>query len=168
MRSKAGWRKITSAGSDVGPLFQAIMLNQFARLRNGDRFFYLNENFNRSELSLFEQGNTLAKVIEANTHVTNLQSDVFLFRASVSGWVSSGQSTAGPMDFAARETSAAGITVELLDSSGDVLATTQTNRQGYYWFDQLSGPSTDPTVARVSARRGIIRSLWFCPPECTI
>ena len=33
-------------GSDVGPLFQAIMVNQFARLRDGDRYFYLNENLN--------------------------------------------------------------------------------------------------------------------------
>ncbi len=37
------------SGSDVGPLFQAIMINQFARLRDGDRFFYLNETFNSEE-----------------------------------------------------------------------------------------------------------------------
>src|SRR5207302_8587471 len=30
-------------GSDVGPLFQAIMVDQFTRLRDGDRLFYLNQ-----------------------------------------------------------------------------------------------------------------------------
>ena len=34
------------AGSDVGRLFQTIMVDQFTRLRDGDRFFYLNEQFN--------------------------------------------------------------------------------------------------------------------------
>ena len=75
-------------GSDVGPLFQTIMVDQFTALRNGDRFFYLNESFTPSEQAIFQQGNTLAKVIEANTGVTNLQSNVFFFQASISGTVS--------------------------------------------------------------------------------
>ncbi|HEX3358530.1 MAG TPA: peroxidase family protein, partial [Tepidisphaeraceae bacterium] len=75
------------AGSDVGPLFQAIMVDQFARLRNGDRFFYLNENFTPEEMRIIRQGNTLAQTIENNTDITNLQSDVMVFRASVSGTV---------------------------------------------------------------------------------
>ncbi len=41
------------AGSDVGPLFQDIIVNQFTRLRDGDRFFYLNENLNPDETNLF-------------------------------------------------------------------------------------------------------------------
>ncbi len=140
------------AGSDVGPLFQAIMLNQFARLRDGDRFFYLNENLNPSEMRILQQGNTLAKVIEANTHITNLQSDVFLFRASISGWVSSDLGGPAATNFFAPQGAMGGMTVELLDGSGDVLATAQTNRRGYYWFDQLSGPAADPTnAAGVSA-----------------
>src|SRR5205807_776237 len=36
----------------------------------------------------------------------------------------------------------AGLTVELEDGSGAILATTQTNRQGRYRFNQLSGVST--------------------------
>jgi hypothetical protein len=50
-------------GSDLGPLFQKVLVDQFTRLRNGDRFFYLNENFNQDELNILQQGNTLAKVI---------------------------------------------------------------------------------------------------------
>ena len=57
------------------------------RLRDGDKFFYGNETFNKDELNIMQQGNTLAKVIEANTNITNLQSDVFLFKASIRrGW----------------------------------------------------------------------------------
>jgi peroxidase len=123
-------------GSDVGPLFQAIMIDQFTRLRAGDRFFYLNENLNRDELKLISSGNTLTKVIEANTNITNLQSDAFLFRASVSGTVFSSANKRGSVG-------RAGVTVELEDADGDVVATTITNHRGNYSFNQLSGPAAD-------------------------
>jgi len=123
-------------GSDVGPLFGAIMVNQFTRLREGDRFFYLNENFNPDEMDLFQQTNTLAKVIMANTNVTNIQSDAIFFHASISGTVSvtGGRNNPG------------NITLNLEDTSGDILATTTTNPQGQYSFNQLSGPAADPTI----------------------
>jgi peroxidase len=120
-------------GSDVGPLFQAIMVDQFTRLRNGDRFFYLNEHFSPDELNLLQQG-TLAKVIESNTSITNLQSDVFLFTASINGTV-----YADPgRDHRA---GVAGIVVQLQDDSGNLLATTTTDSSGHYRFDQQSGMS---------------------------
>ncbi len=128
------------AGSDVGPLFQTIMVDQFTSLRDGDRFFYLNEQFNPGEQAIFQQGNTLAKVIEANTGITNLQSDVFLFKASISGTVSLYPGWF-PRGFGQQDL--AGITVELEDTSGDVLATTVTNIQGQYSFNQLSGPAAN-------------------------
>ncbi len=118
-------------GSDVGPLFQAIMVNQFSRLRDGDRFFFQNEKFTSAEKAILNQGGSLAKVIEGNTNVTNLQSDVFLFQTSISGRVtaSAGRLIVG----------VPGITVQLEDTDGNVLATTTTNRQGQYTFNQLSG-----------------------------
>src|SRR5262249_5830868 len=75
-------------GSDVGPLLQAGLVNQFTRLRDGDRFFYLNEQWNQEELQILRQSNTLAQRIEANTTITTLQSDVFTFKASIRGRVS--------------------------------------------------------------------------------
>ena len=126
--------------SDVGPLFQAIMVNQFTRLRDGDRFFYLNESFSPDEMRMLQQGNTLAKVIEANTNVTNLQSDVFLFKASISGTVSAGARAGRPYG----QLGVAGLTLELEDASGDVFATTKTDRFGRYSFNQLSGPASNP------------------------
>jgi hypothetical protein len=112
-----------------GPLFQAIMVDQFSRLRAGDRFFYQNESWNSDEARIFQQAPTLAKVIEANTNVTNLPSDVFFFGASIGGTVSAvgGRAMRG---HATPVRPLAGVTVELEDASGAVLAATVTDAQG--------------------------------------
>ncbi len=131
------------AGSDVGPLFQAIMVDQFTRLRDGDRFFYLNENFNRDELNNFNQGNTLTKVIEANTNITNMQSDAFIFATSISGRLSLSPDQlgsgphCGPAGPSGNSGSVAGVTVTLYDSSGNAVATTTTDSRGNYQFKGL-------------------------------
>jgi hypothetical protein len=125
------------AGSDLGPLFTKIIADQFNRLRAGDRFFYLNETWNADELNIMKQGDTLGKIIEANTGVTNLQGDVFKFTASISGTVSTGLARGGHGGPSAHGLS--GATVQLEDTSGNVLATTVTDAQGRYRFDQLSG-----------------------------
>jgi hypothetical protein len=61
----------------MGPLFHRILVDQFTRLRDGDRFFYLNQSFDRAERAILDSGNTPAKLIKANTGITNLQNDVF-------------------------------------------------------------------------------------------
>src|SRR5262249_13096352 len=48
-------------------------------------FFYLNETFTSAERAILGRGNTLGKVIKANTNVTNLQSDVFRFLSKENG-----------------------------------------------------------------------------------
>jgi peroxidase len=132
-------------GSDVGPLFQRIVANQFERLRDGDRFFYLNESFTPAEMQIFQQGDTLTQVIEANTNVTNLQSNVFFFNASISGTVTIAAPAGKPAakGAAALGAGAAGVEVHLEDTTGDVLATTTTNSLGGYTFTQLSGPASN-------------------------
>jgi hypothetical protein len=130
------------AGGDVGPTIQAVLADQFARLRDGDRFFYLNEPFNFQEVNLIQQASTLATVIEANTAITNLQSNVFFFKVSISGTVFNDADNDGlPRTFG--EGGVAGITVNLLDANGVVIATTTTDAQGHYSFtDQTGIPST--------------------------
>jgi hypothetical protein len=123
-------------GSDMGPLFTRILADQFTRLRDGDRFFYLNESFNQDELNILHQADTLGKVIEANTNITNLQSDVFIFKASISGTVFAGSGTAGGHSVIQR--GMAGVAVQLEDDSGKVLATTVTDSRGQYRFDNFS------------------------------
>jgi hypothetical protein len=127
------------AGSDMGPLFTRIIADQFNRLRAGDRFFYQNESWNADELRIKAQGNTLAKVITANTPITNLQADVFKFTASISGSVISRATVADTHP--SSQKGLAGVTVKLEDFDGNLLATTQTDRLGNYSFNQLSGIS---------------------------
>jgi peroxidase len=149
-------------GSDVGPLFQTIMVNQFERLRDGDRYFYLNETWTPQELAIFNQGNTLTKVIETNTAITNLQPDAFVFQASISGTVSI--SPGSPGWHMAGVTGCAGIVVRLEDTSGHVLATTLTNARGQYSFNQLSAPAANPENASGVSGTGYYQVVLALPP----
>jgi hypothetical protein len=137
-------------GGDVGPTIKAILVDQFARLRDGDRFFYLNEHFSFDELFLTLRDNTLAKVIEHNTNVTNLQSNVFFFQVSIEGTVFSDPDNNG-FPRSPGEPGLADITVNLLDDSENVVATTTTDSHGHYSFtDQTGIPGTGNfTVALV-------------------
>lgn len=133
------------AGSDVGPLFQKIMVDQFTRLRDGDRFFYQNEDFTAEEQNIVQKGNTLAKVIKANTDITNLQGNVIRFKASISGTVFNDSNGDGQQE--SNEPGISGVTLQLQDIAGDILATTTTDKNGNFRFNQLSGPAANPDIA---------------------
>ena len=122
----------------LGILFHTILVDQFRRLRDGDRFFHLNDTFTSAEQSLVGQGNTLAKVIKLNTSITNLQQNVFKFTSTISGKVylaHNANAQGGP--------GLAGVTVQLRDEDGNVVATMVTGAQGHYSFNEQSGPA-DP------------------------
>ena len=124
-------------GADVGPTIKAILGDQFARLRDGDRFFYRNESFTAEERNLVRQGNTLAKVIKDNAAITNLQSNVFFFKAEISGVVFNDGDGNGVREF--NEPGLPGFTVNLLDDNGIVIASTTTDAQGEYDFTTQTG-----------------------------
>jgi hypothetical protein len=123
-------------GSDMGPLFTNILVNQFTRLRSGDQFFYLNESWNLQELLLGAQGLTLGQIIKNNTDITNLQFNVFKISTLIGGRVFFDNNTSLPGFL---QPPAAGVTVELRDSTGTVVATTVTNQYGFYSFNQQNG-----------------------------
>lgn len=63
------------AGSNLGETFHTILVDQFSRLRDGDRFWYTNV-LNSDEIQEVES-TTLADVIERNTDLYGLQENVF-------------------------------------------------------------------------------------------
>jgi len=64
-----------AAGGSLGELFRAILLDQFIRLRDGDRYWY-EEVMSPEELQMME-GLTLSDIIRLNTGITHLQENVF-------------------------------------------------------------------------------------------
>lgn len=67
-------------GTSIGPTINAIVGNQFERLRDGDRFFYTNDTFLQSDAvkQIFDvEKVTLAKIIKLNTGVVNMQDNIF-------------------------------------------------------------------------------------------
>jgi hypothetical protein len=64
-------------GAMVGELISTILINQFERLRDGDRFFYLNA-FPHFQIRILE-ATTLADIIRRNTTIgREIQDNVFL------------------------------------------------------------------------------------------
>jgi hypothetical protein len=125
-------------GADVGPLTKAVIVSQFQRLRDGDRFFFLNSN----EFSLAEQQNIMAtssltQIIQRNTVLSDLQADVFHFTASISGRVYNDLNGDGVRQLG--EPGLAGFTVELRDDSGELLGTAVTDVNGRYVFNGFDG-----------------------------
>ncbi|MFU7561547.1 peroxidase family protein [Roseiconus sp. JC912] len=123
-------------GASVGELASRIIADQFRRLREGDRSYYENV-FSRSDIRMIER-TTLADIIERNTDVTGLQTNVFFFRSELSGTVSSQSDSL-------RE----GLQVILLDSQGEFIADVQTDASGVYRFDSF--PSTGSYKVILSA-----------------
>lgn len=64
-------------GSAVGPTLHRILSDQFRRLRDGDRFFYLNDPALRGERDQLKS-TRLSDIIERNTDIRGLQSNVFV------------------------------------------------------------------------------------------
>ncbi len=121
-------------GSSFGPLFTRIIADQFQRLRDGDRFWYERE-FQGQELTDM-RATTLASVIRNNTTITNLQVNVFEFRAEIAGRVITDANANGVLE--SGERGMAGVVVQLQNTRGVVMATTTTNSLGQYRFQKLN------------------------------
>ena len=82
--------------SSMGETFTAIIVDQFVRLRAGDRFWY--QSSLPKDLVRDIQNTTLADVIRRNTELTKLQEDVFFFNESTVMIDSSILPTADPQE----------------------------------------------------------------------
>lgn len=120
-------------GAAVGELAQTIVADQFERLRDGDRFWY-QRIFTGRALERIES-TSLGDIIARNTSITNLQENVFFMQAELTGKVYLDADGDGQQD--RRETELRGVTVQLLNDEGEVIASTVTNYRGRYRFDQF-------------------------------
>jgi hypothetical protein len=118
-------------GASVGPTLKVIISDQFQRLRDGDRLWY-ERDFAGTRMLDQIQHTTLADIIERNSTITNLQDNVFFMRAQVQGQVfadvnGDGRTSRG-------EIGLAGISLDLLNSDGELIGSTTTDRNGFYRF----------------------------------
>jgi hypothetical protein len=117
-------------GGSVGPLFTRIIADQFQRLRDGDRLWFENI-YSGSTLNTLEH-TTLADIIRWNTTISNVQNNVFFYDPVITGRVvRSGSTPSGA------PAGVPGVTVQLLDTGGNVVATTVTNVFGFYLFQDM-------------------------------
>jgi hypothetical protein len=63
-------------GSSVGPTADAVITDQFRRLRDGDRFWYQNDRFDPQERAAIE-ATTLVQILRRNTGIAGLQNAIF-------------------------------------------------------------------------------------------
>src|SRR5262249_48239466 len=134
-------------GTSTGPLIHAALVNQFTRLRDGDRFWYQNQSIYLPPGEPALGSTTLAAVIARNTEITNLQSNVFFFKSAISGTVFNDLNGDGVQD--PGEGALSGRVIQLEDLAGNVLATELTDRTGHYLFNVFDGIETGQFNVRV-------------------
>jgi peroxidase len=138
-------------GASVGPTLKAIIGDQFTRLRDGDRLFYLN-NFSGPLRDQIDH-TSLADIVKRNTTVTNLQGNLFFFDSSVDGTVFGDGNKDGKLNPA--EKGVANRTVHLVDGETDVVvATAKTDPRGNYHFDVHDGLRTGDYKVNVMSANG--------------
>ena len=72
------------SGSVIGPTFGKIIGDQFTALRDGDRFYFENQGFDRQTLKDIK-GTTLSDLILRDTDTTAMQADAFVATERHSG-----------------------------------------------------------------------------------
>ncbi|MCC9631442.1 peroxidase [Blastopirellula sp. JC732] len=160
------------AGGSVGETTQAILVDQFTRLRDGDRFWYENI-FSPQDVDRIEH-TTLSDIIQRNTVIDNLQANVFFMSATVTGTVFAPDGQQGGRQD--RPQGQPGVTIQLLNDDGEVVAETITDRRGNYRFDDFletgdyqvaallltpTGPVTQTQDVLISVGGQIVRNVDF-------
>lgn len=132
-------------GASVGALSSAMIADQFTRLRDGDRLYYEN-TFAGATLDSLRR-TRLSDVIMRNTSLTSLQPNAFVFKINLAGTFYVDGNRNGQLDTG--DPRRAGQTIQLLDSTGAIVATTITDPQGRYAFDSID--ALDTYTVRVDA-----------------
>jgi hypothetical protein len=120
-------------GTSVGPLFRTVLVDQFRRLRDGDRYWY-EARFSAKQSAGLNRLD-LSDVIRRNTGLNNLQRNVFVFDVTLKGSMfedSNANAVQDPL-----ERPLAKWRVQLLDSAGAILDSAVTTATGVFKFTGL-------------------------------
>ena len=146
-----GLAEVHVRGSSVGETFQTIIVEQFKRLRDGDRFWFQNQFSGKQLMQL--QRTSLSDVIGRNTDLTSVQHNAFIFKAGIAGVVTSDINRDRRSD--RNEPPLPKIQVQLISVEDDsVVATTTTNQRGEYRFGVADGLRTGHYEVRASRPDG--------------
>ncbi len=133
-------------GGSVGPLFRAIIAEQFGRLRAADSFWY-QKTFAGTDLAALNNTH-LSDLICQNTTLTTMQANLFVFQVQISGTVFGDGNRDGRLN--GPERGAAGRTVDITDvDTGEVVASVTTDALGRYRAGVTDGVRTGRYTARV-------------------
>lgn len=80
-----GLSEDTVAGSQLGETFQHIVLDQFIRLRDGDRFYYEHRLKDMPDLLEEIKATSFSDIVQRNTDIEYLQDAVFLAHERIGG-----------------------------------------------------------------------------------
>ena len=75
-----GLAEAPADGAVVGPTFQAIIARQFRNLRDGDRFYWRNQGFDRVTAAMIAS-TKLSRILRRNTDSTSVPDDMFVAAA---------------------------------------------------------------------------------------
>lgn len=142
-------------GASVGALVQRVLVDQFSRLRDGDRFWYQRSLSGQALRDV--ESTTLTDVIRRNTHLTNLQQNAFFFKVEIAGRVVHDGNRDGVLT--RTEQGLRGRTVELVDAeTQEVVGTATTDAQGKYRFDIQNGLGVGEYLVREVTPAGWIET----------
>jgi hypothetical protein len=152
------------SGTSTGTLIRAVLIDQFTRLRDGDRFWYQNQDIYVPSGALPGTATTLgtvtlSDVIAANTTNTrdHLQDNPFFFRVSISGTAFNDRDKDGFRD--PGEPGVAGKTVRLTNLSGDepvIVAEAITDANGNYTFTVFDGLAVGNYEVKILVPSGML------------
>ncbi len=129
-------------GSSVGQLSGVMIADQFTRLRDGDRLYFEN-TFTGDALSKLRR-TRLSDIIARNTSITTLQSNVMFFDVNIGGTLFFDGNRNG-LDRG--DPRLAGRVVQVLDANGAVVQEVRSDRNGRYYFDDITELGTYKIVS---------------------
>lgn len=124
-------------GSIFGSTIRRIMEKQFADLRAGDRFFYLNDPVLTEDEKDLIHGTTFREIIQRNSDIDLMQENVFEAMPFSEICGDATTSTDGWIRIHTTGTQLPDVTVSANGADGEVMSASTTTELGFYEFDAL-------------------------------